>query len=158
MSTEAVYLQHWHGWCHMKLLPSWSKFCVHYITMHHIHTYIHHIIRKTSVCDWMSERGFYTAHSERPLKWLQCRLIVTWLVPHETAAILEQVLCTLYNHAPYTYIHTPHNQKNISMRLNEWTWLLHSTFWTSTEVVTVPFDRYVAGAMWNCCRLSARSV
>ena len=29
-------LKHWHGWCHMKLLPSWCKFCVHHTTMHHV--------------------------------------------------------------------------------------------------------------------------
>ena len=34
--TKVVYLQRWHGWCHMKLLPSWRKFCVHHTTMHHV--------------------------------------------------------------------------------------------------------------------------
>ena len=37
VSTEVVYLQRvWlvHGWCHMKLLPSWHMFCVHIATMH----------------------------------------------------------------------------------------------------------------------------
>ena len=36
ISTKAVYLQHWHGSCHMKLLPSRWKFCVHHTTMHHV--------------------------------------------------------------------------------------------------------------------------
>ena len=36
MSTEVVYLQRWHGWCHMKLQLSWRKFCVHHTTMHHV--------------------------------------------------------------------------------------------------------------------------
>ena len=36
ISTEVVYLQRWHGWCHMKLLPSRGKFCVHHTTMHHV--------------------------------------------------------------------------------------------------------------------------
>ena len=31
-----VYLQRWHGWCHMKLQPSRRKFCVHHTTMHHV--------------------------------------------------------------------------------------------------------------------------
>ena len=35
---------------------------------------------------------------------------------------------------------------------------LHSTFWISTEVDTVLFSYYMAGAMWNCCCLSRRSV
>ena len=25
-----VYLQHWHGWCHMKLLPCWCILCTPY--------------------------------------------------------------------------------------------------------------------------------
>ena len=29
-------LKRWHGWCHMKLQPSWRKFCVHHTTMHHV--------------------------------------------------------------------------------------------------------------------------
>ena len=36
ISTEVVYLQRWHGWCHMKLQPSRCKFCVHHTTMHHV--------------------------------------------------------------------------------------------------------------------------
>ena len=36
ISTKVACLQHWHGWCHMKLLPSRSKFCVHHTTMHHV--------------------------------------------------------------------------------------------------------------------------
>ena len=30
ISTEVVYLQRWHGWCHMKLLPSWRILCTPY--------------------------------------------------------------------------------------------------------------------------------
>ena len=29
-STKVVYLQRWHGWCHMKLLPSWHVLCTPY--------------------------------------------------------------------------------------------------------------------------------
>ena len=36
VSTEVMYLQCWHGWCHMKLQPSQRKFCVHHTTMHHV--------------------------------------------------------------------------------------------------------------------------
>ena len=35
-STKVVYLQRWHGWCHMKLQPSWRKSCVYHTTMHHV--------------------------------------------------------------------------------------------------------------------------
>ena len=34
------------------------------------------------------------------LVYSQCYLVVTWLVPHETAAASVHVLCTSYNHAP----------------------------------------------------------
>jgi len=30
ISTEVVYLQRWHGWCHMKLLPSRRVLCTPY--------------------------------------------------------------------------------------------------------------------------------
>ena len=36
ISTKVVQLQRWHGWCHMTLLPSRRKFCVHHTTMHHV--------------------------------------------------------------------------------------------------------------------------
>ena len=36
ISIEVVYLQCWHGWCHMKLQLSQCKFCVHHTTMHHV--------------------------------------------------------------------------------------------------------------------------
>ena len=54
------------------------------------------------LCSWADSLCFshmqprlqpYTAWSEYPLKWLQRCLVVTWLVPPETAAILAHVLC-----------------------------------------------------------------
>ena len=39
ISTEVVYLQRWHGWCHKNLLPervSLGAFCVHHTTMHRV--------------------------------------------------------------------------------------------------------------------------
>ena len=30
ISTEVMYLQHWHSWCHMKLLPSRRVLCTPY--------------------------------------------------------------------------------------------------------------------------------
>ena len=36
ISIEVVYLQRWHGWCHMKLLPSRRKFRIHHTTMYHV--------------------------------------------------------------------------------------------------------------------------
>ena len=39
ISTEVVYLQRWHGWCHVKLQPSRRKSCVHHTTMFHVTSY-----------------------------------------------------------------------------------------------------------------------
>ncbi len=35
-NREVMYLQRWHGWCHMKLQPSRCKYWVHHTTMHHV--------------------------------------------------------------------------------------------------------------------------
>ena len=48
--------------------------------------------------DWVTVALY--SFLEYPFKWLQCCLVVTWLVPCETAAISAHVLCTPYNHAP----------------------------------------------------------
>ena len=44
----------------------------------------------------------FTVHFSMSTKvvYLQCYLVVTWLVPCETAVILVHILCTPYNHAP----------------------------------------------------------
>ena len=44
--------------------------------------------------EWLA---FYSAFFEYPPKWCTYS---AGMVPHETAAVLAQVLCTLYNHAP----------------------------------------------------------
>jgi len=36
--------------------------------------------------------------------WSGVLTALAWLVPHETAAVSEQVLCTPYNHAPCHYM------------------------------------------------------
>ena len=41
--------------------------------------------------------------------YLQRYLVVTWLVPHETAAVLAHVLCTPYNHAQV------YNRNNVTL-------------------------------------------
>ena len=49
----------------------------------------------------LSDCSFTQHVFEHPPKWLQrCHLVVTWLVPRETVAILPQFLCTPYNCAP----------------------------------------------------------
>ena len=62
MSTEVVYLQRRHGWCHMKLLPSRRVLCTpcHFMQSH---------IRKVFVCLavtchlhlWQNDRGLLRA-------------------------------------------------------------------------------------------------
>ena len=43
-------------------------------------------------CEWVTS---FTQHVPNiPPKWLQCCLVVIWLVPHETVAVPVQVLCT----------------------------------------------------------------
>ena len=49
---------------------------------------------------WVNDCSFTQHIFEYPLKWLQLCLVVTWLVPCETAATWVQVLCTPCNHAP----------------------------------------------------------
>ena len=45
-----VYIQHWHGWCHMKLLPSRRKFCVHPPYNHAPCHFMQSHIRKVYAC------------------------------------------------------------------------------------------------------------
>ena len=44
--------------------------------------------------DWLSIVRFLNIH------WSGVLTALAWLVPHETAAVSAQVLCTPYNHAP----------------------------------------------------------
>ena len=45
ISTEVVCLQHWHGWCHMKLLPSQHILCTPYnhAPCHFMQSHIHKV-------------------------------------------------------------------------------------------------------------------
>ena len=71
--------------------------------------------------------------------------VLAWLVPHETAAVLAQVLCTPYNHAPchfmQSHIHKVYVCLAVTCHLHFWQndWdLLHAT------VVTQGWNGY-----WN---------
>ena len=68
--------------------------------------------------------------SEYPPKCLQCCLLVTWLVPRETATVSAQVLCTSYNHAPiYTLIQCHFIRSHI-IRIHVWLAVTsHQQFW-----------------------------
>ena len=49
ISTKVVYLQHWHGWCQIKLQLSQRKFCVHH-TNHAPCHFVQSHIRKVYAC------------------------------------------------------------------------------------------------------------
>ena len=56
-------LQRWRGWCHMKLQPSWRKFCIHHTTMLHVTsckaTYYHRLV---AVILLVSSRHYHCHH------------------------------------------------------------------------------------------------
>ena len=73
-----MWLQHWHGWCHMKLQPSQHKFCVHHTTMHHVTPLsitINEILKRLSSLPILMQESFW---------WWQCsdRYIMISLFPH----------------------------------------------------------------------------
>ena len=60
-------------------------------------------------------------------KKIHCSGVLTalaWLVPHETADVSAQVLCTPYNHAPYqfmqSHIHKVHACLGVTCHLHFW--------------------------------------
>ena len=63
ISTEVVYLQRWHGWCHMKLLPSWHVLCTPYnhAPCHFMQSHIRKVYACLAVtCHlhfWRNDRG-----------------------------------------------------------------------------------------------------
>ena len=65
ISTKVVYLQHWHGWCHVKLLPSRCKFCVHHAPCHFMQSHIHKVYTCLAVsCHlhfWQNDRDLLRA-------------------------------------------------------------------------------------------------
>ena len=65
--STVVYLQRWHGWCHMNLLPSWRVLCTLY--NHAPYHFMRSHIRKVYAClavtchrhFWQSDRGLLRA-------------------------------------------------------------------------------------------------
>ena len=60
-----MYLQRWHGWCHMKLQPSRRRFCVHHTTMHHVTsckaTYVRCLAVTCHLYFWQNDRDLLCA-------------------------------------------------------------------------------------------------
>ena len=67
ISTEVVYLQHWHGWCHKNLLPSRRVLCTPYnhAPCHFMQSHIHKVYACLAVtCHlrfWQNDRGLLRA-------------------------------------------------------------------------------------------------
>ena len=62
-----MYLQCWHGWCHMKLLPSWHVLCTpyNYAPCHFMQSHIRKVYACLAVtchlCFWQNDRGLLRA-------------------------------------------------------------------------------------------------
>ena len=67
ISTEVVYLQRWHGWCHMKLLPSRRVLCTpdNHAPCHFMQSHIRKVYACLAVtCHlhfWQNDRGLLRA-------------------------------------------------------------------------------------------------
>ena len=67
ISTEVVYLQRWHGWCHMKLLPSRHVLCTSYnhAPCHFMQSHIRKVHARLAVtCHlhfWQNDQGLLHA-------------------------------------------------------------------------------------------------
>ena len=72
----------------------------------------------------MSDCSFWQCVFEYLSKWLQRSLVVAWLAPHETAAVLVHILCTSYNHAPCHFMQS-HIRKVYACLAVTW----HQYFW-----------------------------
>ena len=106
------FMNEWHGlekyvWCPFQ--EDWTilgHIFIYIFIRAYLYLYFVRIICdvhfKNTTCFWISIEVVY----------LQCYLVVTWLVPREIAPISAHVLCTAYNHAPvyvtirreYTYV------------------------------------------------------
>ena len=88
---------------------------------------------------------------------LQRCLVVAWLVPHETAAVLAHILCTPYNHAPvysvtsFQAIYVAYMCSLPPALLAEWHWdLLHAA------VLTQGWNRYWDESQRRKCTLEKK--
>ena len=102
ISTEVVYLQRWHGWCHMKLQPSRRKFCVHHTTMLHVTsckaTYVRYLLRATAVT-----RGWngYRNKSQHRKSTLEKKILPPFLRGFELATFQSRVRRSNHWAIPY---------------------------------------------------------
>ena len=94
--------------------------------------------------------------------YLQCCLVVAWLVPRETAAVLAHVLCTPYSHAPVysvtsfkaTYIRCIHVCLAVTHHMHFWQNgrnLLHATVVTRGVEQIWKVERRVSTETFHCC-------
>ena len=76
--------------CHFRILS--LSVCYYLVSSLSV---CHYLVSSLSVCHFR-----ISSLSQYPPKWFQRCLVVTWLVPRETAAVSAHVPCTPYNHAP----------------------------------------------------------
>ena len=78
ISTEVVYLQRWHGWCHMKLLPSQRILCTpcNHAPCHFMQSHIRMVYACLAVTNhlhfWQNDRGLLHA-TVVTQGWNRCR-------------------------------------------------------------------------------------
>ena len=115
-----MYLQRWHGWCHMKLQPSRRKSCVHHTTMLHVTscktTYVKPVLNWANVCSPNILRTLRRTMIRFLIKLLVRRIwfgqsilyfILNWLVIRcQTRSRQHDPKCRL-KPSQYTFI-TPH--------------------------------------------------
>jgi len=70
-----VYLLRWHGWCHIKLLPSWHVLCTpcNHAPCHFMQSHIHkvHAYLASTTCTFgRMTRAFYVLLWEHGVEWI----------------------------------------------------------------------------------------
>ena len=89
-----MYLQRWHGWCHMKLLPSWRVLCTPYnhAPCHFMQSHIrkvHECLAVTCLLHfWQNGRGLLCASVVRRgwNGYLSCLKLLTCMYYHASSA------------------------------------------------------------------------
>ena len=135
ISTEVVYLQSWHGWCHKKLLPSRRVLCTPY--NHAPWHFMQSHIRKVYAClavtchlrFWQNDRGLlratvvtrgwngYRNKSQHRKLTLEKKILPPLQQGFEPATFRSRVRRS--NHVPYTVANVR------SAVANVWSAVLH---------------------------------
>ena len=104
-------MKNWHAWSavSMDVQGQWtmtchylcSHLCVSFWSVYCLFFYLAHSLLSSGMWLWMRDCSFtQSILNSTQVVYLQHCLVVTWLVPPETAAILAHILWTPYSHAP----------------------------------------------------------